>query len=108
MLTERQENYVKANLQHSNRVIAAGLGIKASYVAHYLLKNKIKKREIQKLKANKNELRTLTEKQRHHYKPCPRHGNSFLVAEGAAVFCYAETPGEMVPRCFYHVSRGRL
>lgn len=107
MLTERQGNYVKANLHHSSRVIAAALGIKVSYVVHYLLKNNIRKREIEKIKITENELATLSEKERDKYHPCPHHGKEFLVKEGAAVFCYKETPGEMADHCFYHVSRGR-
>lgn len=38
------------------------------------------------------------------FQPCPRHGSKYLVKEGGAVYCYAETKGEMFDRCFYHVS----
>ncbi len=108
LLTERQEAYVNNNLHHSNRVLAAALGVKASYIGHYLLKSGIRKRELHLTKPKKKkDFEVLTEQQQLKNNPCPRHGRDYLVSEGSAVFCHAETPGEIIDHCFYHVSRGR-
>ena len=51
----------------------------------------------------KNEVKKVKPEKLKHYKPCPKHGKDYLVQEGVAVFCYAETPGDIIPHCFYHV-----
>lgn len=43
-------------------------------------------------------------KEAKKFDPCPRHGRRYLVKEGGAIYCFAETKGEMFDRCFYHVS----
>jgi hypothetical protein len=106
MLTKRQEDYINTHLNQSNKVLAATLGISQNNVRYFFQKYGIRKREIPSVL--KTGLAKLPDKEMDKYHSCPRHGKDYLVKEGSAVFCYKETPGEIIDHCFYHVSRGKL
>jgi len=67
-------------------------------------KNKHKDEQINNELQHRSEVIKLTYHEALKYKPCPRHGKKYLVKESGAIYCFAETKGEMFDRCFHHVA----
>jgi hypothetical protein len=67
-------------------------------------KNKYKDEQNNDELLYRSEVIKLTYHEAIKYKPCPRHGKKYLVKESGAIYCFAETKGEMFERCFYHVA----
>ena len=67
-------------------------------------KNKQTDEQINDELLHRSEVIKLTYHEAIKYHPCPRHGKKYLVKESGAIYCFAETKGEMFDRCFYHVA----
>jgi hypothetical protein len=67
-------------------------------------KTRRSEKQISELPSERNDVVKLTYNQAKKYNACPRHGKKFLVKEGGAIYCFAETKGEIFNRCFYHVA----
>jgi hypothetical protein len=63
-----------------------------------------KEKQINDGLLRRNDVIKLSIEEAKNYEPCPRHGRKYLVKEGGAIYCFAETKGEVFPRCFYHVA----
>lgn len=37
---------------------------------------------------------------------CPKHGNEYMIKDGASYYCGAPTPGQLSSKCFYHPHGG--